>query len=197
MLVSGRLTESGEGTDAAARAGLAVQGVAWLDHEWSDTLLPADAPGWDWIGMNLFDGSALTAFALRRLGGVVGGAAAAPALWAGGSWRRTGEAPRNFGPVEVSFTPQRMWTSPQTGARYPVAWRVDTPVGRFQVRALLDGQEMDSRASVGAVYWEGLSELLDDSGRRVGLGYLEMTGYTRALRLGPAVVPSSAPPPAR
>jgi hypothetical protein len=39
-------------------------------------------------------------------------------------------------------------------------------VGRFGVRALLDAQELDGRASTGTVYWEGLSELLD-AGRRV------------------------------
>jgi predicted secreted hydrolase len=33
------------------------------------------------------------------------------------------------------------------------------------------------------VYWEGLSELLDDQGARVGLGYLEMTGYAAPLRM--------------
>ena len=61
--------------------------------------------------------------------------------------------------------------------------RIDTPAGRFTVRALLDDQELDSRGSTGAVYWEGLSELLDDQGRRVGRGYLEMTGYAARLRL--------------
>jgi predicted secreted hydrolase len=64
-----------------------------------------------------------------------------------------------------------------------VAWTVDTPAGRFTVRSLLDAQELDSRRSTGTVYWEGLSELLDDAGRRVGLGYLEMTGYAGVLRL--------------
>ena len=62
-------------------------------------------------------------------------------------------------------------------------WRVQTPVGTFEVRALFDGQELDSRHSTGALYWEGLSELLDAQGRRVGLGYLEMTGYAAPLRL--------------
>ena len=34
------------------------------------------------------------------------------------------------------------------------------------VRALLDGQELDSSASTGAIYWEGLSELREaDSGK--------------------------------
>ena len=44
--------------------------------------------------------------------------------------------------------------------------------------------ELDGRAGTGAVYWEGLSELTDSKGQRVGLGYLEMTGYTGALTLG-------------
>lgn len=45
-------------------------------------------------------------------------------------------------------------------------------------------QELDSRPTTGAIYWEGLSELRDaQSGPSVGLGYLEMTGYGQPLRL--------------
>jgi len=74
--------------------------------------------------------------------------------------------------------------SPATQARYPVVWRVATPMGAFEVSALLDAQELDSRASTGTVYWEGLSELLvPDTRRRVGLGYLEMTGYAGRISL--------------
>ena len=150
-----------------------TQGRAWLDHEWSDELLHPDAQGWDWIGINLADGSALTAFQLRRADG--------SALWAGGSWRPAGGTARSFEPAEVRFEPLAYWTSPATGGRYPVRWRVQTPAGRFALRSLLDAQEMDGRAGTGTVYWEGLSELLDEAGRRVGLGYLEMTGYVGRL----------------
>ncbi len=51
------------------------------------------------------------------------------------------------------------------------------------MRALLDDQELDSRGSTGAIYWEGLSDLLDAQGRRVGRGYLEMAGYATRLRM--------------
>ena len=34
-----------------------------------------------------------------------------------------------------------------------------------------------------ALYWEGLCELRTLDGRRVGRGYLELTGYGGALRL--------------
>ena len=152
-----------------------VRGRAWLDHEWSDSLLDAQAVGWDWIGINLADGAALTAFRLRRADGST--------LYAGGSHREAGGALRNFEPSEVSFTPGRTWISAATAAVYPVQWQVATPAGRFTVRALLDNQELDSRQSTGAVYWEGLSELLDERGARVGLGYLEMTGYAAPLKL--------------
>lgn len=151
-------------------------GSAWLDHEWSDALLHPDAVGWDWIGINLFDGSALTAFQLRRADGSM--------LWAGGSWREAKGAAQTFAPQALRFSAERHWASPATHARYPVRWRLDTPAGRFVVNALFDAQEVDARRSTGTLYWEGLSELLDVSGRRVGLGYLELTGYGERLRLG-------------
>jgi len=57
------------------------------------------------------------------------------------------------------------------------------PPAGTRIHALLDAQELDSRASTGAVYWEGLSDLLDENGARVGRGYLEMTGYAGNLRI--------------
>jgi predicted secreted hydrolase len=158
----------------AGRA-VAVRGRAWLDHEWADALMHPDAVGWDWIGMNLDDGGALTAFRLRRADG--------SALWAGGSFRAAGGGVRAFAADAVRFVPGRVWASPATGARYPLQWRIETPAGRFEVRALLDAQELDSRGNTGTVYWEGLSELRDATGRRVGSGYLEMTGYAGRLAL--------------
>ncbi|RYF34130.1 MAG: carotenoid 1,2-hydratase [Comamonadaceae bacterium] len=167
LATQGRLTLKGQAFE--------VTGTAWLDHEASDALLHPDAVGWDWIGMNLDDGSALTAFHLRRRDG--------SALWAGGSMRTRAGALRIFKPDEVRFDAGDVWTSPRTQARYPTRWRVQTPGGAFSVRALLDDQELDSRGSTGGVYWEGLSELLDPTGRRVGRGYLEMTGYAAPLQL--------------
>jgi predicted secreted hydrolase len=153
--------------------------AAWLDHEWSQALLHPHAVGWDWIGMNLFDGSALTAFRLRDKTGA--------ALWDGGSFRAGGsrvqDAPYIFSPGEVIFRPLRHWSSPLTRASYPVEWLVRTPADFYTVKAVVDRQELDSRASTGAIYWEGLSDLFDSQGRHVGRGYLEMTGYADVLRM--------------
>ncbi|HVL34657.1 MAG TPA: carotenoid 1,2-hydratase [Burkholderiales bacterium] len=152
-----------------------VAGRGWLDHEWSEELLDPAAAGWDWIGINLDDGGALTAFRLRRPDGTT--------VWDGGSLRPRGGPARIFAPGEAVFTPQRRWTSPSSGATYPVEWAVRTPAGLHTVRAVLDNQELDSRASTGAIYWEGLSRLQDGQGRPVGSGYLEMTGYAQRLRI--------------
>lgn len=169
LAVRGRVGQGGA-------APVAVQGRAWLDHEWSESLMAPGTVGWDWVGFNLADGSALTAFRLRGQGD-------APPVWAGGSWRDAQGRTTAFGPGEVRFEPGRRWASPATGARYPVQWVLHTPAGRFGVAVLLDAQELDSRASTGTVYWEGLAELTDASGRRLGLGYLEMTGYAGRLAL--------------
>ena len=152
-----------------------VTGKAWLDHEWSEELLHPSAVGWDWIGMNLDDGSALTAFRLRDKDG--------NAVWDGGSFRSSKGELYAFSRGEVIFKPVRSWKSPLTQTSYPVEWVVRTPADFYTVRAVIDNQELDSRQSTGAIYWEGLSELIDSKGQRVGSGYLEMTGYAQALRL--------------
>ena len=165
--VGGTLALRGERLQAAGRA--------WLDHEWSEEVLDPNAVGWDWIGMNMDDGSALTAFRLRNTDGST--------LWDGGSFRPRGGDAYIFSRGEVEFRPQRRWTSPVSAARYPVEWIVRTPSDFYTVRAVLDNQELDSRASTGTIYWEGLSRLVDSNGKQVGSGYLEMTGYAQRLRI--------------
>ncbi|MES2938510.1 MAG: carotenoid 1,2-hydratase [Pseudomonadota bacterium] len=168
LAVSGRIELRGQRFDGVA-------GKAWLDHEWSDGLLHGEAMGWDWIGMNLDDGSALTAFQLRRADGTP--------LWDGGSFRAASGGAYIASKGETQFAARRHWTSPLSGAKYPVEWLVRTPADFYTVRAVLDNQELDSRASTGAIYWEGLSDLIDGNGRKVGRGYLEMTGYAKRLKM--------------
>ena len=152
----------------------AVSGHAWLDHEWSSEILPEDASGWDWIGVNLQDGGSLMAFQMRDLIG--------EALFNAGTLVEPGDAPRTFSSDEVRFQPLRRWTSPRSGIAYPVAWTVEAGTRRFEIEPLMDDQELDSRASTGAIYWEGAIRLLEN-GHEVGQGYLEMTGYGERLRM--------------
>ncbi len=162
------------GTVQRAWGATPVTGKAWLDHEWSSSYLDERADGWDWIGINLDDGGALMAFRIRGRDG--------SAFWAGATLRTAAGASRVYAPGEVAFEAGRLWQSPRTGARYPVAWRVTLGGDRYEIAPLFDDQEQDARATTGTVYWEGAVHLLRN-GRRVGAGYLELTGYWRKLKL--------------
>jgi predicted secreted hydrolase len=165
LAVSGRLRQG--------RRWRAVGGQAWMDREWSSSILAPGAVGWDWTGLNLDDGSALMAFQVRGKDGA--------ALWAGGSLRGADGHLAAFAPGEVSFTPVRKWRSPRTGAVYPVETllevRLASGARRWRLKPLFDDQELDSRSAGGPVYWEGA---VTTAG---GRGYLELTGYAAALRL--------------
>ncbi len=154
---------------------MVVSGHAWLDHEWGERVLAPDAIGWDWIGMNLHDGSALMAFRTRRADGSV--------VWQSACLRTPGQPERHFAAAEIRLTPGRIWQSPLSNARYPVEWVLSLAGTRYGVRARMPHQELDSRWSTGNIYWEGLCDLLDAQGRVIGAGYLEMTGYASPMDL--------------
>ena len=147
---------------------LEVEGVAWLDHEWSSEMLAGDAVGWDWLGANLDDGGAMMAFRIRSKDGST--------LWANATLRAAGGATTTLAPDAVAFTPLRTWRSPRTGISYPVAMDVRVGARRWRLEPLLDDQELDARSSTGVMYWEGAVGLTATDGAR-GQGYLELTGY--------------------
>jgi len=166
LQVSGTLTRNGKP--------IVVSGTAWLDHEWSSTVLDTKAVGWDWVGVNLDDGRALMAFRIRAADG--------SSLWQHASLREKDGRLQQFNGDAIRFTPVRSWRSPRTQASYPVELTLEIDQQRWQIRPLQDDQELDSRQSTGAVYWEGAVTLERDGGR-AGRGYLEMTGYVKPLKL--------------
>ena len=147
-----------------------VTGLAWLDHEWSSEIMPEEAQGWDWIGINLHDGGSLMAFRMRQPDG--------SALWTSGTLRQGSEPARTLDPGEVRFEPGRLWQSPRTGTRYPVEWTLDVAGRTLRLEPLMNDQELDGRRSTGIVYWEGAVRVYE-ADREIGRGYLEMTGYAQ------------------
>lgn len=167
LRTSGTITRRG----AAPQA---VQGVTWLDHEWSSQVLDPAAAGWDWVGLNLADGGALMAFQIRsRQGGK---------LWAHATWRDASGKITHYSQDQVSFAPQSRWRSPRTQAEYPVATMLTTGPQQWLVTPLQQDQELDARRSSGAVYWEG-AVTVSRAGQPAGHGYLELTGYFRPMKL--------------
>jgi predicted secreted hydrolase len=165
LAVDGRVTVAGRE--------VAVDGRAWFDHEWSSEILDEGALGWDWTGINLDDGGALMAFRLRGRDGAE--------TWRDATLREGAEGPVRTH-LAPAFEPLRHWTSPRSGARWPVSMRLRVEGRDLELRPLFDDQELDARGSTGTTYWEGAVTAFE-AGRRVGRGYLELTGYAGALRL--------------
>ena len=162
------------GTVTVGNEAIAVNGISWLDHEWSSEYLASEARGWDWTGINFDDGSALMAFVIRG--------ADAGAYWAGGGLQDANGRVRILGRDDVRFTPSRRWRSPRTNVEYPIAMRLDAGGATYDLVPLMEDQELDSRASVGTIYWEGAVRAMRDA-RAVGVGYLELTGYGGPLKI--------------
>ena len=162
-------------TDRARLVARRVKGHVWFDHEWSSELLDAQAQGWDWVGLHLNDGSALTAFQVRGGDG--------RALWQYTRWVDAEQRIIHEGQTDtVLFEPLRRWRSPRSGAAWPVAQRLRTGGRVIELQPILDDQELETRGSTGITYWEGAVTVIE-AGRTIGRGYLELTGYAQAVRI--------------
>lgn len=161
-----RLRTSGTMTGANGRM-LKVEGLSWMDREWSTSVLSDGQVGWDWFSLQLDDGSDLMAFQLRREDGAVDG-------HNHGTWVDAEGNARHLKADEFSLEPLRSWSSPDTGAEYPVAWRIRVPSLEVDlgVEAVFDRQEL---VLTPVTYWEGAIRV---RGSHEGRGFLEMTGYS-------------------
>jgi predicted secreted hydrolase len=144
-----------------------VSGQAWLDREWSTSALDDDQVGWDWFALQLDDGTDIMYYQLRQDDG-------SPHPLSKGRWMPADGPDRLLQPADVRLAPLRI-ARMNSGRRYPVAWQLSFPeLGRdLVVEAVLDQQEMQSFIP----YWEGAVDIRDREDRRLGRGFVELTGY--------------------
>ncbi|MEJ2668058.1 MAG: lipocalin-like domain-containing protein [Deinococcales bacterium] len=149
---------------------LKVTGLAWEDHQWGDFKMTGYA-GWDWYSMQFDNDTELMLYLIRS---EHGGLATAAGSFITKDGRTIHLTQKDFQVTATGAT----WTSPVTGAVYPVAWRVKVP--RFgidvSVTPVMKDQEMDTRSTTHTVYWEGDVRL---TGSNSGEGYVELTNYDR------------------
>jgi predicted secreted hydrolase len=150
-----------------------VTGSAWFDREWSTSALSEGQVGWDWFAIQFDDGRELMLYRLRRANGTTD-------PYNSGTLIGTDGAARRLGSDEISFMPGRRWTSPRSGASYPVEWLVSLePFDlELEVIPMIDASELD----VVVRYWEGAIRVRGREGSKPvsGRGFLEMTGYEDA-----------------
>ena len=145
-----------------------VEGLTWLDREWSTSALSAGQVGWDWFALHLDDGRDVMVYQLRRADGSADPFSKASVVAPDGAKRGLDAGAYRLEPLET-------WTAAD-GARYPTRWRVRIPSEGLDltVRALIPGSEL---ADATVRYWEGAVEV---RGTASGAGFLEMTGYAEA-----------------
>jgi len=147
-----------------------VTGTAWMDREWGTSSLSPELAGWDWFGLQLSDNRELMFYRLRREDG-------GSSRFSGGALLGQDGSRIPLSANDVLLTPLEYWTSPTTGATYPIAWALELPGEemRLQIDAYLPQQELNLTVR----YWEGaVSVSGTQRGESVaGRGYAELTGY--------------------
>jgi predicted secreted hydrolase len=152
----------------------AVTGESWMDHEFSTAPLAEGVTGWDWFSLQLDDQRELMLYLLRLDTGGLHPASSGTLI------DPEGEAMHlSLSDIQAQVT--RRWTSPATGATYPLGWEIAFPgyaIG-FNLTAALDDQEMITPGSTGVTYWEGSVSVNGLAGGVpvTGQGYMELTGY--------------------
>ncbi|MBA2491914.1 MAG: carotenoid 1,2-hydratase [Gammaproteobacteria bacterium] len=157
----GTLTLDGEIID--------LNGLSWLDREWSSGSLADDQQGWDWFALQLNDGADIMFYRLRDTRD-------ATDPNSGGVWVDALGNSVTLVASDVRIETLAHWSSPR-GGRYPARWRLTIPACdcRLIVTPIMADQELD----VLVRYWEGAVDVtgLCGTDRVSGMGYVELTGY--------------------
>jgi len=168
MRATGTITTSGKPHQ--------VTGTMWLDREWASNQLGPDQIGWDWFAIQLDDGSEIMIYQMRTSDGGTDPYSHGTIIAKDGTTTPVKHSDYSLSPVE-------MWTSPKTGATYPVKWKLTLPKlsAEFTISAAFPEQEL---ALDPVSYYEG-AVLIDgerNGGKLTGRGYMELTGYAAPLR---------------
>ncbi len=111
-----------------------VEGTAFAKHQWGRMYSP-DVDGFQWISADLPDGRGLVVAWLEG-GGVLG-------LPSSRAWLSAPDGTLDeLDPTTLKLTPTRTWRSPRSGARWPVAWTVESDRLHLTIEAEQDAQEL-------------------------------------------------------
>lgn len=151
-----------------------VEGLSWMDHEFSTSALGEGQIGWDWFAIQLDDGSELMVFHLRREDGSIDPFSSGTFVASDGT---THALDQHDFMIEVGQT----WESPRSGGSYPAHWIVTVPSEDLilEIEPYLSDQELN----ISFDYWEGAVQVSGTRGAEPvqGSGYIELTGYTTSM----------------
>ena len=153
---------------------LPVTGEAWMDHEFSSSVLAPNQEGWDWFAIRFTDGRELMLYSLRLAGGGIEPQSSGTLVAADGSTTHLAR-------VDFDIAATGQWKSKRSGEVYPQGWRVRVPHHGIDVtiESTVADQELVTRSTGGVTYWEGAVRVRGTNPRDdiTGRGYVELTGY--------------------
>lgn len=152
-----------------------VQGLSWMDREFSTSALGEGAVGWDWFSLIFDDNRELMLYRIRLEDGSSEPMSSGLFIWEDGT--------STYLPLEA-YTIRELdtWRSPHTNATYPAQWELtisaevlgtDAPLV-MTVTPLMNDQELLTDPA----YWEGAVRIEGDVS---GYGFVELTGYATNL----------------
>jgi predicted secreted hydrolase len=151
-----------------------VNGLSWMDHEFSTSALSRNQVGWDWFSIQMDDGSELMVFQIRRSDGSID-------PFSSGAFIRPDGTTLHLEIDDFNLEVGANWKSQASGATYPAEWILNVPsLGlRLQIEPLLADQELN----LSYAYWEGAVTVTGSYGHAAisGKGYVELTGYSGSM----------------
>jgi predicted secreted hydrolase len=155
-----------------------VRGLSWMDHEFGSNQLAQNQVGWDWFSIQLDNNTELMLYLMRRKDGSVD-------PYSHGTLVNVDGRTKHLELKEYRVEVLDYWSSPNSGAKYPMKWKVMIPSEEIELNIApeFQGQELITNRSTRVTYWEGAAAVkgtLKNTPVR-GEGYVEMTGYAGKL----------------
>jgi predicted secreted hydrolase len=163
-----------------------VSGLTWMDHEFFTTQLDSSKQGWDWLAIQLSDHTELMLYHFRRKDGSTD-------AFSSGTYIDDAGKTVHLRASDFSLEPGGdQWKSPETGAVYPISWKIQIPqlAISLEAKTRLPSQELTTQSNLAPKYWEGAITLNGERNSQPisGVGYLELTGYDSSITI-PAATP--------
>ncbi len=147
-----------------------VDGFAWMDREWSTSVLDERTRGWDWFALQLSDGTELMCYDIRLENGE-------RSPFSGGTFVARDGASTNLRTADIDVVVLADWVSPRNQIKYPAKWNIR--VSSLDIDIVVTPRLQDQEMHTLIRYWEGAVGIRGSvQGKGVdGSGYVEMTGY--------------------
>ena len=147
-----------------------VTGISWMDHQWGDAIL--SELGWDWVNLQLNDGTELMYYQLRDGQGEM--------MHEFGTMIDDQGRPRDIDPNSLSIEPLGVWESETSRSIYPSGWRLEMDQDiSLTLRPVVKESEFYIPGSFLPVYWEGavVVSAHGSNDAKKGRGFVELVGY--------------------